>query len=441
MSDEGYPASAWDHTDNETLASTNYQNLRVPQTQPQPYHSDDSLVAGPPTDVLVLSKSNTSPRSSVESPTRMANQRWSSVPPSEPVQSEENIVEAGFDENVLHALLELDCGTPLLLDRIKQSMASCREVSVFLKKRAVYEDEYGRNMQKLAKATAEAYAINDGKAGSFVVAWQNTLKTHENVAENRLRFAQRLNEMSEELANLAKEVDKTRKQTKDLATRYERSLQEAEATREKAKSKFDLAAEELERLLLQKEGESVRDTGVQGRSPGGVGGKRVLGKAVAKGGMLLKGKNPGNIQRQEDDIRTRVSVSSDAFRKAVQEAQGIRQEYFNFQLPRILRSLKECADEIDLGTQYHLTRYAFLYENAVLSDGSILVPSDEDPSLKAIFESIDNRKDFKTFMQNYAYAHNKPNPRAPRRVGPKEDGFVPPILPLTYPHDRSSASR
>lgn len=52
---------------------------------------------------------------------------------------------------------------------------------------------------------------------SFVVAWQNTLKTHENVAENRLRFAQRLNEMSEELANLAKEVDKTRKQVRRLS--------------------------------------------------------------------------------------------------------------------------------------------------------------------------------------------------------------------------------
>lgn len=39
----------------------------------------------------------------------------------------------------------------------------------------------------------------------------------------------------------------------------------------------------------------MRDTGVQGRSPGGVGGKRALGKAVAKGGMLLKGKNPGNV--------------------------------------------------------------------------------------------------------------------------------------------------
>lgn len=37
------------------------------------------------------------------------------------------------------------------------------------------------------------------------------MKIHEVMADNRIRFAQRLNEMSEELANLAKEVDKNRK--------------------------------------------------------------------------------------------------------------------------------------------------------------------------------------------------------------------------------------
>lgn len=119
-------------------------------------------------------------------------------------------------------------------------------------------------MHKLAKATAEVYAMNDGKAGyvslpphshllflpilpsplflplllqcfacvkrmyapvmlelrvhgvlysssSFVNSWQATMKIHEVMADNRIRFAQRLNEMSEELANLAKEVDKNRK--------------------------------------------------------------------------------------------------------------------------------------------------------------------------------------------------------------------------------------
>lgn len=72
-------------------------------------------------------------------------------------------------------------------------------------------------------------------------------------------------------------------------------MQEAESLTEKSKSRVDSTAEELERLLIQKEGESVRDTGMQGRSPGGVSGKRVIGKAVAKGGLLLKGKNPGNV--------------------------------------------------------------------------------------------------------------------------------------------------
>jgi len=40
------------------------------------------------------------------------------------------------------------------------------------------------------------------------------MRIHENMAENRLRFAQRLNEMSDELATIVKEVDKNRKQAR-----------------------------------------------------------------------------------------------------------------------------------------------------------------------------------------------------------------------------------
>ena len=46
--------------------------------------------------------------------------------------------------------------------------------------------------------------------------------------------------------------------------------------------------------------------------------------------------------------------------------------YSNF-----LQTLKETNDEIDLGIQYQLTRYSFQFESTVLSDGSILVPTDE----------------------------------------------------------------
>lgn len=144
---------------------------------------------------------------------------------------------------------------------------------------------------------------------------------------------------------------------------------------------------------------------------------------------MLKGRNPASIQRQEDDVRNRMSAASDAYRKAVTDTQSIRQEYFNFQLPRILRALKECADEVDLGTQYHLTRYAFLFETIMLSDGATLAPAgaiEDGPGLKSTFEAIDNRADFRIYMQNYAYAHGGVQ-RGPRRTGPEHEGFLPPM--------------
>ena len=45
-----------------------------------------------------------------------------------------------------------------------------QEASLFLKKRATLEDEYGRGLQKLAKQTSEVYALNDGKAGYILVS-------------------------------------------------------------------------------------------------------------------------------------------------------------------------------------------------------------------------------------------------------------------------------
>jgi Rho GTPase-activating protein RGD1 len=61
-------------------------------------------------------------------------------------------------------------------------------------------------------------------------------------------------------------------------------------------------------------------------------------KAVAKqGGMLLQRKNPAALQRQEEDVRGKLMTASDAYRKLILDTQALRQEYFNFQLPRTLR--------------------------------------------------------------------------------------------------------
>lgn len=48
-------------------------------------------------------------------------------------------------------------------------------------------------------------------------------------------------------------------------------------------------------MLVAKEGESMKDTSMRSPGASGGGGKRALGKAVQKGGLLLKGKNPQNV--------------------------------------------------------------------------------------------------------------------------------------------------
>ncbi len=98
--------------------------------------------------------------------------------------------------------------------------------------------------------------------------------------------------MSDELLNLAKEGERLRKlvsmpgqlgfstpglagalgrrltrrvfqclQHKETGLRFERQVQESELLMEKAKARFDATAEELERILIAKEGENAKDAG------------------------------------------------------------------------------------------------------------------------------------------------------------------------------------
>ncbi|CAO1637713.1 unnamed protein product [Sympodiomycopsis kandeliae] len=364
-------------------------------------------------------------------------------------QQAQEVVATTFDEATLRALCDTDLGLPLLYDRIKQSMTSTREASNFFKKRALIEEEYSKSLLKLTKSSLESYNNSiESKAGTFVKSYHSILSIHEQLAESRYKLGTKLNEMSEELNTLVKEVDRDRKNAKETGTRLERALLDAESGVEKARSRFDTAAEELERVLLIKSGEPAKggelaashaqaynngsstSPPLSGSSgPNAIkGGGRSLGKAMSKGGMLFnKNKNPQQLLRQEEEIRSRTSQLSDTFRREVLQTQQMRQEYFNLQLPRILRSLKESAEEIDNGLQYHLSRYAFLYESTVLSDGMAITPvgatAQDSIGLKQAAESIDNRGDFKVYMQNYQVLHAG-SYKGPRRQGPWEEGFV-----------------
>ncbi|WVQ93029.1 hypothetical protein IAU59_000092 [Kwoniella sp. CBS 9459] len=450
---EQYPDGFVDVKRPEDMDENDYRSRQYSQDAVQPpspikpqlgHASSSTSTNAPSASHYYDSRQNSESRPSLSNDRRLSSGLGGGMGSLGSIQTaaQEDVIPVGFDEGILRGLCDLDCALPLLADRIKQSIASCKQVAVFFRSRADIEEKYARSLMELCRTTGDVYARADCKAGSFVSAYQGGLKLQEQLAQNRIRFSQRLNEMSDELLSLAREGEKMRKVHKDNGTRYQGILQESEQVMDKAKARFDATAEELERLLVAKEGESFKDAGMRssastsstttagGAHAGAGGGKRALNKAINKGGLLFKGKGAGSIQRQEDDVRARMAQSSETFRKAVLESQALRQEYFNFQLPKILRLLKECADELDLGTQYHLTRYAFLYESTLVSDGTTLNPmsaADEGPGLKTIYEGIDNRSDFKSYMQNYAVARG--TPRGPRREGPYEEGFLPPLPP------------
>ncbi|CAO1637231.1 unnamed protein product [Parajaminaea phylloscopi] len=414
--------------------STDYMMVHapsIPSAAPTPTSATATVSAPSPTTPFATSASLNPMHGSASTSKMAVQQQAAQIPDGVPTT---------FDEATLRALCDTDVGVALLYERIKQSMNSAREAASFFKKRAALEEEYGRSLQKMSKVALESYGSVDGKAGSYVTSYHTILATHEQLAESRLKFAQRLAEMSDELSNLVKEVDRNRKSARDTGSRLERNLLDAEQGVEKARTRFDSAAEDLERLLLLKSGESSKggELAAQHAATGGSASGQVLaskgrslGKAMSKGGMQLfkNSKNPQQLLRQEEDVRARTSQLSDTFRREVLQTQQMRQEYFNLQLPRILRSLKETADEIDNGLQFHLSRYAFLYESTLLADGMVVTPagagaeSGGSTGLKTAAESIDNRTDFKTFMQNYQVLHAR-DYRGPRREGPYEEGFV-----------------
>lgn len=338
------------------------------------------------------------------------------------------------------------CGLPLLLDRIKQDSTSCQLLMTFLRKRALLEDDYGRNSIKLARATQEAYRDSDGKAGSFVASYQAILKAHESLGENRVRFAQQMNEMADQLNELQKEVERARKLSKDQGTVLEKQLRDAETSADKAKGRFEAAQEELERLLVLKAGESTRDsnntpyasshisspslpsssTAASVSSINGGKDKRTFGKAMSKI-KAVSGtssyRNPAQVARMEEELRTRCGAASDAYTREIRMTSSIRQDHFKREMPRVLRALKESADEVDLGTQYHLARYAHLFEHVLVQDGLIVTPAgtvEEATGMKSLAESIDNREDFRVFMSNYAVAFSQSGVKPLRRDGPED---------------------
>ncbi|KAI9230704.1 MAG: hypothetical protein DHS80DRAFT_11991 [Piptocephalis tieghemiana] len=351
----------------------------------------------------------------------------SSLPQSVPTHTDPRSSMSSFGhandlETVLQTLCELDSGTTLLLDRLKQNSYSARESAAFLRKRALLEEEYARGMMKLVVSADGEAAREEGKAGSWSESYRGFLRVHEAIALSRLKFANSITEIASSMTSLYKGNERSRKELKDMAQKFERHLSDAETSLDKARLKYEGTSEEWEKVILQKgagEGAATMGGSIGGHGsnpgfspsspsfmphgPSSNTGSTGTKRSNPLGGIFKQIKTPSQLSKMEEDARYKASQANESYKNQLHITNTARQDYYTYTLPKLLRALMECVSESDAGMQYLLAKYAFTYESAEFSEASTLIPKDGhgNSCLRWIVDQVDNPMDFSSFLAGY----------------------------------------
>ncbi|OCK77044.1 RhoGAP-domain-containing protein [Lepidopterella palustris CBS 459.81] len=285
-----------------------------------------------------------------------------------------------IDRNAQKAVDEViysDIGVNVLLERLKQSIASARDFAAFLKKRGAIEETHANDLKKACRATQEAVREQKARHGSYASHVEEALRINERVADNGSQFGLSLHQMHTDLIELSNNMDRGRKQMKQTGLAAEKKAQDAEALMDKAKAKYDSLAEEYDRV---KTGDS---------------------SAGRKFGL----KGPKSAAQHEEDLNRKVQAADADYFAKVQAAQAQRQELVTLLRPQTVNAILLLIREMDAGLTVQLAKFASFNEKLIADSGKLISPipganpgEPLRPSLKATIAKIDNERDFQQFI-------------------------------------------
>jgi len=314
------------------------------------------------------------------------------------------------DNMILKSLLNIDNGTTVLLNRVKQNCNSCKEVINFLKKRAIIEEEYAKSMLKLTQNALESLDKENvnRKLGTFNKSYINFIKIHEKIGQNHLDFVQTINDTHDAISTTYKNTDRSRKQLKEAGIKYKKVLMESDSVLEKSRQKYESLSQNWEDALIEKEKYFNSELNQMHKTSSISGSARTLNtnkKNSIKNINIFRSNqtNPQKLLKNEDDARLKVALQNENYITQLNISKGIRNEYNQVHVPALLKSLKETNDECDQALQDHLKIYAYNFENVMTTDASILNSLKDKASLGKLIEDINNKKDLSEFIQQNAY--------------------------------------
>ncbi|KAF5092493.1 hypothetical protein D0Z03_002833 [Geotrichum reessii] len=286
--------------------------------------------------------------------------------PSNPVVSSSAHL---LDDPKIRDILISDVGVESLVARLKQSVISAKELAAYTKKRASIEADRLTDANKLGRQTKDALRRDGGRQGTLVRQFDELLDANERIMDAVSVFVTALQAMHDQLLELAKKNEKSRKALKESSLRDEKSLIEAEQNAEKARSKYVSLCEEMERL-----------------------------KDPNKGAKF--GFNKKNTPQHEQELQSKINAAESEYRQRVYSAEKQRKDLVNQIRPQNVRQLMNHIMECDSGISLQLQKYSTLNEILALNSGFIVCPlkpvgSTTAPlSMKEMAAKIDDELDF-----------------------------------------------
>lgn len=348
--------------------------------------------------------------------------------PSSPTDGPETLPQKQVKE-----VLASDIGVSTLLNRLKQSIASAKEFSLFLKKRSVLEDDHAKGMKKLCRTTQDSTRHQDHRQGSFAKATEEMLSIHERMAENGVQFALSLHQMHEDLLEVAAVAEKHRKGWKQTGMEAENRLVSLEHAMRKSKTKYDSLAEEYDRVRT---GEAKQ-------------GPKVFGF-----------KGPKSAAQHEEDLLRKVQAADTDYMGKVQAYQSEKATVESTTRPEAVKALEDLIKECDAGTMLQMQKFASFNEKLLLSNGLVISPLKNNEftgqhtrSLKEVINAVDNKQDLENYVISFhgrvplkssepKYERNPVlNPQQNISMGQIVQPNQPQTRPPTQPNQQTSPSQ
>lgn len=306
--------------------------------------------------------------------------------PSPPAAADAADTEA---ERQVQEVLQSEVGISTLLTRLKQSISSTKEFALFLKKRAILEEDFATGLRKLCKMSQSTMLHSDHRQGTFADAYSGMMGVHDKMAQNGLQFSSSLHQMHDDLVELYTYADKNRKGWKQNGLAAEQRVADIEASVRKSKAKYDALAEDYDRVRT---GDSQ------------------------KGGKMFGFKGPKSAAQHEEDLLRKVQGADQDYHSRIDLLQAERAELMRTTRPEAIKALQDTIRECDAGLTLQIQKFASFNEKLLLSNGLSISPLKKDAdirSLRDIVAAINNDRD----MTDFVVSHHKSVP--PRTGEPK----------------------